>query len=149
MKSEGLLTIKTGLVTGVSVCGGAVIGLLGGWDIALKTLIILMAVDYSAGMLIAGVFKESPKTESGTLESRAGFKGLCRKGMILVLVLVAYHLDQATGTDFIRSTVIVGFIANESLSVIENAGLMGIPIPSILRKAIDALRTETEEKEVR
>lgn len=108
-----------------------------------------MAVDYSAGMLIAGVFKESPKTESGTLESRAGFKGLCRKGMILVLVLVAYHLDQATGTDFIRSTVIVGFIANESLSVIENAGLMGIPIPSILRKAIDALRTETEEKEVR
>lgn len=149
MKLESLVSIKTTALAVFGATGGFVVAALGGWDTALKTLIILMAVDYVTGLIVAGVFHNSSKSETGALESRAGWKGLCRKGMTLVLVLVAYHLDSATGTSFIRSTVIIAFIANESLSVVENAGLMGVPVPSILQKAIEALKQRAEETEVK
>ena len=74
-------------------CGGAIASLLGGWDTALQTLIIFMAIDYITGLIVAGVFHTSPKTKTGTLESRAGWKGLCRKGVSLLVVLVACRLD--------------------------------------------------------
>ena len=85
-----------------------------------------MVTDYLTGLIVAGVFKKSPKTENGALESKAGWKGLCRKGMTLLYVLVAAQLEKMTGTDIIRNAVIIGFIANEALSILENGGLMGI-----------------------
>ena len=72
------------LCTYVGVIGGAIAGLFGGWDTALQTLVIFMAVDYITGLIVAGVFHTSPKTKTGTLESRAGWKGLCRKGVSLL-----------------------------------------------------------------
>lgn len=131
----------------VSIIGGFIVKLLGGWDAALTTLIIFMAVDYLTGLLVAGVFHKSKKSENGKLESHAGWKGLCKKGVTLLFVLVASRLDLALGLDFIRTTVIIGFMANELISIIENAGLMGIPIPKVLSKAIDILtqKAETEE----
>ena len=114
--------------------------LLGGWDTALTTLVIFMAIDYVTGLIVAGIFKRSGKSESGSLESRAGWKGLCRKGTTLLIVLVAVRLDMATGGTILKDTVVVGFVANEALSIIENAGLMGIRIPLILQNAIEVLR---------
>ena len=93
------------------------------------------------------MFKASPKTETGALESKAGWKGLCRKGVTLLIVLVACRLDMALGSTFIRDAVIIAYIANETISIIENAGLMGIPIPKVIRKAIDVLNSKAEENE--
>ena len=106
-----------------------------------------MAIDYVSGLVVAGVFHTSNKTNSGSLESRAGWKGLCRKCMTLLFVLVAYRLDLVIGTNYIRDAVIIAFIANETISLVENAGLMGIPLPAVIIKAIDVLQKKTEVNE--
>ena len=121
----------------------------GGWSDALITLIVFMSIDYATGLIVAGVFKKSKKSESGALESRAGFKGLCRKGVALLIVLVAVRLDIVMHTSYIKDAVIIAFIANESISIIENAGLMGIPVPSVIAKAIDVLKEKDGTPESR
>lgn len=105
-----------------------------------------MVIDYISGLIVAGVFKKSPKTDTGALESKAGWKGLCRKGMTLLFVLIAYRLDLVIGTNYIRDAVIIGFVANELISIVENAGLMGLPLPQIITKAIDVLTKKSEEE---
>jgi toxin secretion/phage lysis holin len=122
--------------------GAYISTLFGGWDAALTTLVIFMAVDYVAGLVVAGVFKKSGKSENGMLDSRAGWKGLCKKGMTLLIVLIAVRLDLMIGTHYIRDAVIIAFVANEAISIIENAGLMGVPIPGIITKAIDTLQNK-------
>lgn len=136
--------MKTGICTAVGVVGGFIASLFGGWDAALTTLLIFMGVDYATGLIVAGVFHRSQKSTDGALESRAGWKGLCRKGTTLLVVLVACRLDQVTGSTFIRDTTIIAFIANETISIIENAGLMGVPIPAVVVKAIDILKQKAE-----
>lgn len=131
----------------IGAIGSMIASLFGGWDAALQTLIICMAVDYITGLIVAGVFRASPKTKTGTLESRAGWKGLCRKGMSLLIVLVACRLDAVMGSSFVRDAVVIGFIANETLSIIENAGLMGVPIPKVLARAVDILKQRSEEEQ--
>ena len=126
------------------IAGSAIASLFGGWDAGLATLLIFMAIDYVSGLIVAGVFHTSNKTNSGSLESRAGWKGLCRKCMTLLFVLVAYRLDLVIGTNYIRDAVIIAFIANETISLVENAGLMGIPLPAVIIKAIDVLQKKVE-----
>ena len=141
--------MKEGLCTGIGVVGGFIASLFGGWDAALITLLMFMAIDYISGLVVAGVFHNSNKTETGTLESKAGWKGLCRKCMTLLFVLIAYRLDLALDVAYIRDAVIIGFMANELISIVENAGLMGLPLPAVITKAIDVLTkkaTESEEK---
>ena len=132
--------MKSGITTVIGVIGGMIASLFGGWDAALVTLIIFMGVDYVTGLIVAGVFHNSEKTKNGALESRAGWKGLCRKGVTLLVVLVACRLDLVMGSNFIR------FIANETISIIENAGLMGIPIPAAIMRAIDILKNKAESE---
>ena len=112
----------------------------------MTTLLIFMAVDFVSGLIVAGVFHNSPKTEQGALESRAGFKGLCRKFIILAFVMIANRLDIVLGLDYVRTFVCISFMCNELLSIIENAGLMGIPIPNILKKSIELLKSKTDEE---
>lgn len=130
-------------ITGI--IGGSIASYLGGWDTALQTLLIFMAADYITGLMVAGIFHKSDKTPGGGLESRAGFKGLCRKGVVLLIVLVACRLDLLTGSDFIRDSCVVAFVINEAISIIENAGLMGVPIPSVITKTLEALKAKEEE----
>ena len=132
--------MKAGICTAVGVLGSVLVGAFGGWDSALKTLVIFMAIDYITGLMVAGVFHNSKKTASGTLESRAGFKGLCRKALILLFVLIARRLDIMCGVDYIRNAVIIGFCANDLISITENAGLMGVPLPDVIVRAIDVLQ---------
>lgn len=138
------MEFKAILLTITGALGGFFASLFGGWSSALTTLILFMAMDYITGLIVAGVFKKSNKTKTGALESYAGFKGLCRKGVMLLIVLVGYRLDLVIGTSYIKDAVIIAFIANEVISIIENAGLMGIPIPEVLKKAIDVLNDKTE-----
>ena len=139
--------VKNGVCTMVGVIGSLIASQFGGWDAALSTLILFMAVDYITGLVVAGVFHASPKSKDGALESRAGWKGLCRKGVTLLIVLVACHLDTVMGSNFIRDAVVIAFIANELISLVENAGLMGVPLPNVIVKAIDILQKKSEESE--
>ena len=129
----------------LGVIGAGIAAAFGGWGAALTTLCIFMAVDYVTGLLVAGVFHASKKSESGRLDSRAGFTGLLRKGMILLIVLIAARLDILLNTTFVRDAVVIAFCANESISIVENAGLMGVPIPAALRRAIEALEAKGNE----
>ena len=124
--------------------GGAIASAFGGWDAALQTLLIFMGIDYLTGLIVAGVFHKSSKTESGALESRAGWKGLCRKGVTLLIVLVACRLDMIINSNFIRDAVVIAFVTNETISIIENAGLMGVPIPAVIVKAIEVLKKKAD-----
>ena len=139
--------MKNGLCTIVGTVGGFIASLFGGWDTALATLLIFMAVDYVTGLIVAGVFHKSQKTASGALESRAGWKGLCRKGTSLLVVLVAYRLDLVIGSNLVKDATIIAFIANETISIIENAGLMGAPIPAVIVKAIDVLKQKADDSQ--
>lgn len=137
MKKEMVSTI-------CGAIGGAIASLFGGWSATMTTLLIFMIIDYISGLVVAGVFKKSEKTENGALESKAGFKGLCKKGMMFLFVLIAYRLDLAIGTNYIKEAVMIGFIANELISITENAGLMGIPLPGVITKAIEILNDKSK-----
>ena len=139
--------MKYKIFTALALAGSALAELFGGWDMALETLLILMAADWiTGGLLLPAVFGKSPKSPNGALESRAGWKGLCRKGMTLFYILIAARMDRLLDMDYIRNAVCIGFIANELLSIVENAGLMGVPLPTMIRKVIDILK-ENAEKE--
>ena len=131
----------------VGVVGGIFTTLFGGWSAGMTTLVMFMIIDYLSGLVVAGVFKNSKKTPSGALESKAGWKGLCRKGMTLLFVLIAYRVDLMIGTNYIRDAVVIGFCVNELLSIVENAGLMGLPLPPAIKKALEVLRTKAEFEE--
>lgn len=138
---------KSVILTACGVIGGILSTLFGGLDAILYALLWAMAADYITGLLVAGVFHNSRKTKNGTLESRAGFKGLCRKGVILLVVLVGAQLDTAIGCTFIRDGVVLAYLANETISILENIGLMGVPVPAILQRAIAVLQKKAETKE--
>ena len=136
--------MKQHIVTMIGLAGGAVATAFGGWDKALQTLIIFMVIDWiTGGFLLPVVFGKSPKSENGALESRAGYKGSCRKGMMLFYILIAARLDLLLGIDYVRDAVCIGFIANELLSIVENAGLMGLPMPDGITKMVDVLKKES------
>lgn len=137
--------MKYGFCSVVGAVGSVFASFFGGWSAGLTTLIFFMAVDYFSGLAVAGIFHNSQKTDSGTLESRAGWKGLCRKCMTFVYVLIAYRLDLMIGTNYIRDAVVIAFVVNELISITENAGLMGLPLPDVIKKAIDILQTKGKE----
>ena len=136
--------MKNLVLTVTGIMGSFIASCFGGWTASLSTMVIFMGIDYVTGLIVAGVFHKSKKTDSGALESRAGFKGLCKKGVMLLFVLIGYRLDLAIGTTYIRDAVCIAFIGNELISIVENAGLMGLPIPSVITKAIEVLKTKSE-----
>lgn len=144
---NNFVQIKNLVFAALAAAGAAVTQALGGWDISLKALVAFMAVDYVTGLIVAGVFRRSPKTERGALSSRAGFIGLLRKCDILLLVLLAAMLDNITGSGFIRTGVCLFFTANEGLSILENLGLMGVPYPRFLRDMLEAMRKKNDDGE--
>ena len=140
--------MKNVIIAFCGIVGGCFASFLGGLDSSIITLLIFMSIDYISGLIVAGVFHKSAKTKNGALESRAGFKGLLKKGVVLCLIGIANRLDIQLGITGIRDGVAIAFIANELISIIENAGLMGVPIPKILTNAIDLLKEkEGDENE--
>lgn len=136
------LLVKNGILASVATAATVLIEALGGWDGSLKLLLGMMAADYITGLLVAGVWKKSNKSESGALSSKAGFKGLCRKGAILLVVWVGTLLDEALGVSYVRTALCLFFVGNEGLSLLENLGLMGLNYPDFLRKALESLHDQ-------
>lgn len=128
----------------IGVSGSMITQLFGGWTTGIATLIIMMCLDWVTGLMVAGIFKTSDKSQNGGLNSSIGLKGICKKGMMMILVIVAHRFDLVIGTNYIRDAVVIALIVNESISLLENAGLMGIPIPKILERAIDILKDKSE-----
>ena len=138
-------SICYGVLGILAAMGGMVAQALGGWDEALRMLCIIMAMDYITGIICDLVWKKSPKSSDGSFNSRLSLKGLLRKAGIFLAVLIAYQLDSVAGTEFIRTSAILFFIANDGLSVIENLGIMGLPMPSSIKNAFEILRKKSEE----
>lgn len=139
------MRLKFSLASMFGVIGSCIASLLGGWDTALQTLIIYMAIDYVSGLVVAAVFHKSKKSENGALNSSVGWKGLCKKGMTLLIVLIAARLDLMSGSNIFRNAAIIGYIINETISITENAALMGLPLPDAIKKGIDILQKNQGE----
>jgi len=137
--------MKKQICIGIGTIGSFLIKLVGGWDSLMQTLLIFMIIDYVSGWTVAAVFQNSTKTQNRGLESKAGLKGLIKKCMILLLVVAMQCVDVALKCDYIRNAAIIGFAANELISIVENAKLMGIPMPKVVYKAIDVMN-EKEKK---
>ena len=131
----------------IGAAGALIASALGGWDTAIAALSFFIATDYVTGLIVAGVFKTSPKSEHGALDSRISFRGIVKKFMIFVMVAVAYQIDMLLGKEFMRYGVIIAFMANELLSIIENTGLMSIYIPNTLKQAVDILKKREGSKD--
>lgn len=127
--------------------GSGVAYLFGGWDSSVITLLMFMMIDYISGLVVAGVFHKSTKTESGTLSSAKCWQGLSKKCMTLVFVIIGFRLDMLIGSSYIRDAVCIAFIVNETISIMENAKLMGIPLPDVLTKALDILHKRGAEND--
>ena len=132
--------MKEKLCTLLGMAGAAVSWAFGGWDTAIAALLIFIAADYVSGSMVALVFHKSNKTESGAYNSAYGLKGLCKKGLMLLFVLVAVQMDKLLGSDYVRDAVCIGFSMNEILSITENLGLAGVPMPDVITKALDQLQ---------
>lgn len=134
------------IVKALAAAAGAVAGLFGEWNTMLTILAVVMAIDYISGCIVAACGR-SPKTESGGLSSKVGFIGIAKKAFIMLLILLATMLDRAigNGTAVFQSMLTLYYIANEGLSILENAALMGVQFPEKLKKALEALREEEED----
>ncbi len=136
------------VIKALAAMGGAIAGLFGGWDTLLFVLLGLMAVDYLSGVLVAFLGK-SQKTEGGGLDSKVGAKGIAKKGLMMLVVLVASLLDKALGTEqqVFRTAVCWFYICNEGLSLLENLTLAGVPFPETMKKALEQLREKKSDQE--
>lgn len=122
---------------------GAFIGaLIGGFDGMIKALLVFVVLDYFTGVLVA-ICKEK-------LSSEVGFKGILKKVTIFVMVGVANIIDGYVlgGQNITRATVILFYIANEGISICENAGNLGLPLPGGLKKMLVQLKKQTEDTEI-
>lgn len=137
--------MKALVLTIISTIGAGIATYFGGWSSAMTTLCVFMLVDYVTGLITAGVFKNSPKTADGGIESRAGLKGLLRKFAMLLMVVVACRVDLLLSTTYVKDCVIIAFCSNELISIIENFGLMGIPLPKVITNIISVLQNKEGE----
>lgn len=132
---------------GLAAAAGFIAGLFGEWSMGLTILVVMMILDYVSGVIVA-VNHRSPKTEGGGLSSKAGFIGLARKGFIMLIVLVATLLDRAIGSEAMafQSATVFYYIANEGLSILENADLVGVPFPAIIRNHLESMRDDSGQE---
>ena len=129
----------------IAAVGGAIAGLLGEWNIMLTLLAVAMAVDYLAGVIVACCGK-SPKSETGGISSAVGFQGLAKKAFIILIVLLATMLDRAlnTGSMVFQMATVFYYLANEGISILENAALMGVSFPPAIKNALEAMKKKGE-----
>ena len=112
----------------------------------LKILLLLMVIDLIVGFTVSAVWHKSSKTKSGKVSSKVMFKGIVKKILTLVLVVVAYQIDILLGYDVIRHVVIIAFIVQEIISIIENIAITGIKAPDIITKALDVLERSVKDE---
>ena len=112
----------------------------------LKILLLLMVIDLIVGFTVSAVWHKSSKTKSGKVSSKVMFKGIVKKILTLVLVVVAYQIGILLGYDVIRHVVIIAFIVQEIISIIENIAITGVKAPDIITKALDILERSVKDE---
>lgn len=135
--------LKSWIPTGTEVHVGTFFSAVGsiaayflGWNSTIGALLVLMVLDYLTGLMAAFI---SPELK---LNSTRGLKGICKKIMILLLVVLGHEVEQATGVPAVQSVVVWFFIGNEGLSIIENAAKAGVPVPEKLQNTLEQLSAE-------
>lgn len=142
---EQIINFKNEVLALLGILCALIAQYYGGWSAGMISLLICMCIDYVTGLIVAGVFHKSSKTEDGRLESHIGWKGLVKKCVTLLLIIVGVEIDRTLGLGtFTRDALIIGFFLNEVISIVENAGLMGLPIPAILIEAIEVLKKKAD-----
>ena len=134
--------MKQMICTVLVLAGSILAAAFGGWDTALIALVICMGVDYVSGSIVALVFHNSRKSETGAYNSTYGLKGLCKKGLMLLFVIVAVQVDRLMGSEYVRDAVCIGFCTNEVQCIVENLGLAGVPMPQAVVKALEQLQSK-------
>jgi len=129
-------SILKGIKYGLMVVGAALTALLGVWDMVLRVLVLFVALDYITGVAAAWANKK--------LSSEIGARGILKKVLLFVIVALAHQLDKAVGQEVFRSLVLWFYLANESLSIIENCGRAGVPIPAFLKAALEQLKKKAD-----
>jgi len=141
MDATSIIALLCGALAGV---GGCFIALLGGYTPILQSLFIFIGLDIITG-LVESFFKHSTKTKSGKFSSNVMWKGLARKGLILVVIMVANAMDMVFGMDYLTSAVCLFYCIQECLSVLENLGKCGVPLPKKLVDILDVLDEQNEK----
>ncbi|KJB84741.1 holin [Paenibacillus sp. E194] len=126
------------LKTGIAAAGGTFSFIFGGWPALVQVLLTMIVVDYVTGVMASGV--------EGKLLSRIGLVGIARKVFIFLIIALAHQIDTAFNSkDMIRDATTYFYMANEVLSILENAGRLGVPIPNVLKKAILVLKDKSND----
>lgn len=115
--------------------------LFGGWDQVLQILFLMIVLDYITGVLASAINRE--------LSSKIGFKGIFKKVAILIIVVISYQLDKMMGqVNIFRYIVCFFYIANESISVLENFARLGVPLPKFLLNVLKVMREQADEGKI-
>ena len=140
---RSMIPVRTEAIWGVAAGGfGTLINFcFGEWNDTLNTLLLLMVLDYASGMLAAYI---NPRL---ALNSQKGFKGIARKIFILMFVTIAHRMDLALGTTGVCTMTACFYIANEGLSITENAAKAGVPIPKTIKNSLEQLSCEKKVRE--
>lgn len=128
--------VLTWIKAAFALLGGAITAALGGWDLALQVLVLFVALDYLVGLIAAWTEK--------SLSSKVGFRGIAKKVLLFVPIAICYALDQVLGQEILRSLAIFFYIANEGLSIVENLGRAGVPVPDALGGALEQMKRKGE-----
>lgn len=139
-----------------AAAGGVIVGWWGGWTAGSRVLVILMVMDYITGCACA-LTGHSSKTESGHFWSQVAVAGILKKVFTMCVILMAALLDQVvsggqgaeSGMTMFRSAAEFFYIATEGLSIVENVGLMGVPVPKPIRQALEVLRDKNDGEDER
>lgn len=142
-----IFTLKNGILAALAAVGTLISEAMGGWDNALALLIAFVVLDLLTGWMVAAIWKKSPKSATGAMDSKANFKGLCKKVIIFCLVALGVRLDVTLGITYIRMAIILFFVGNEGLSLVENLGIMGVPFPAFIKNMLDVLREQGDKGE--
>lgn len=131
--------LETVIKTLIGVSGATASYLWGEWSVLLQVLVVFVAIDYVTGFMAAAV--------QGKLKSEVGLKGIAKKVFIFAIVAVAFMIDKALGGDstLFRDAAIFFYLANEALSILENAGKAGVPVPPKIQQAVEVLRSKGDQ----
>src|SRR5690606_28736277 len=135
-QKKELIYLDNAIKIAVGLGGGLASFLWGGWSTLMGILLAFVFIDYATGLFASAL--------EGRLSSKVGFKGIFKKVMIFAIVAVAHLIDEALGgqNDIFRDATIFFYLANELLSILENAGRAGLPVPDKLQNAVDVLKND-------
>ena len=116
--------------------------LYGGFTMGIQVLLIFAICDWITGVFTSIVLGKSDKTVNGTYSSKVGFEGICRKVLMFIFVMLAHQVDLLVATDYLKDAICIAFILNECYSMLENAKLWGLSIPTTIIEVLENFKNK-------